>query len=282
MVDPSNPFISRVLINRLWYHLFGQGIVPSVDDFGAMGQPPSHPELLDWLARDFVDNGWSIKNTIRTLVTSQTYRMSTAYTEPQKAASVDPDNALLHKARVRRLPAESIRDAMLAVAGSLKPSMYGPSIPVHLTSFMEGRGRPKSGPLDGDGRRSIYVRIQRNFLSPMMLAFDMPSPFSTMGRRSTSNVPAQSLILMNDPFVWQQAERWSKRLLADKRLSRRGRIEAAFQAGVGRSPTPDQLQRVERFLDQQMSLYQCGRDDPRIWIDFCHAVMNMKDFIYLN
>ena len=208
--------------------------------------------------------------------------MTTAYAEPEKAAAVDPDNSLLHRARVRRLPAESIRDAMLSVAGSLNSSLYGPSVPVHLTAFMEGRGRPKSGPLDGDGRRSIYVKIQRNFLSPMMLAFDMPSPFSTMGRRSTSNVPAQSLILMNDPFVWQQAERWSRRLLADKTMSRVERIKAAFQVGIGRPPTSDQLQRVERFLDRQMDLYQCGRDDPRIWTDFCHAVMNMKEFIYLN
>ncbi len=282
MVDPTNPFISRVLVNRLWHHLLGLGIVPSVDDFGAMGLPPSHPQLLDWLAQDFINNDWSMKRSIRQLVTSRTYQMSTAYSAPQKALAVDPDNTLLHKARVRRLPAESIRDAMLSVAGSLNSSMYGPSVPVHLTPFMEGRGRPKSGPLDGEGRRAIYVKIQRNFLSPMMLAFDMPSPFSTMGRRSNSNVPAQSLILMNDPFVWEQAELWSRRLLEDETLTPAARINVVFEAGIGRPPTPEQLRRVESFLDGQMRLYECGSDDPRIWADFCHVVMNMKDFIYLN
>ena len=282
MVDPSNPFVSRVLVNRVWHHLFGRGIVPTVDDFGAMGQPASHPELLDWLAIDFMDQGWSMKHVIRQIVTSKTYQMSSSYPNREAVATIDPDNVLLHRAPIRRLPAESIRDAMLAVAGSLDPKLYGPSIPVHLSQFMEGRGRPSNGPLDGNGRRSIYIRIQRNFLSPMMLAFDMPSPFSTMGRRSNSNVPAQSLILMNDPFVWQQAERWAQQLMSDSAMNTDQRIEMAFESALGRSPTPSQLQRVHRFVEDQAEAYQSDVNDPRVWTDVCHAILNMKEFIYLN
>ena len=116
---------------------------------------------------------------------------------------------------VRRLEAEAIRDSILAVSGRLDEKVGGPSVEVYLTPFMEGRGRPAGGPLDGDGRRSLYIKVRRNFLSPMMLAYDMPIPFATVGRRSVSNVPAQALILMNDPFVVQQAGVWAKRVLAE-------------------------------------------------------------------
>ena len=182
----------RVLVNRLWKHHFGEGIVKTTDDFGAMGRKPSHPELLDWLAAELIGRGWSIKAMHRLMVTSSTYRMTSV---PQgDAERLDPTNTYLHRMNVRRLEAEAIRDSLLAVSGRLEPSMYGPSVPVHLTSFMEGRGRPgRSGPLDGDGRRSIYLNVRRNFLDPMFLAFDMPVPFSTMGRRNVSNVPAQAL-----------------------------------------------------------------------------------------
>ena len=213
---------------------------------------------------------------------SKTYQMSTSYPDREAVATLDPDNVLLHRAPIRRLPAESIRDAMLSVAGALNPKLYGPSVPVHLSQFMEGRGRPSNGPLDGDGRRSIYIRIQRNFLSPMMLAFDMPSPFSTMGRRSNSNVPAQSLILMNDPFVWQQAERWAQKIMSDSAMTTDQRIEMAFESALGRLPTPSQLQRVHRFVEDQSEVYQSDVNDLRVWTDVCHAILNMKEFIYLN
>ncbi len=166
MVDPAtNPLTPRVLVNRLWKHHFGDGIVKTPDDFGAMGRKPTHPELLDWLASEFVERGWSLKAMHRLMVTSSTYRMVS--TPQGDAERVDPTNQLLHRMNVRRLEAESIRDSLLAVSGRLEPSMYGPSVPVHLTSFMEGRGRPgHSGPLDGDGRRSLYLTVRRNFLEP--------------------------------------------------------------------------------------------------------------------
>ncbi len=205
---PNNPLTSRVIVNRVWQHLLGRGIVESVDNFGVLGSRPSHPELLDHLASTFQAEGWSLKKLIRRIVLTRTYQMSS---QPVAAGEkVDPRNELLHRARIKRLSGEAIRDSMLHISGQLDPTMFGPSIPIHLTNFMQGRGRPsESGPLDGGRRRSVYVAVKRNFLSPMMLAFDTPAPFNTIGRRTQSNVPAQALILMNDPFVVGQAEKWA-------------------------------------------------------------------------
>ncbi len=188
----------------------GRGLVASVDNFGLLGEKPSHPELLDYLAERFVKEGWSTKRLIREIVLSSTYQMASK--GDAKTDEADPSNLLLHRANIKRLEAEAIRDSLLAVSGRLDLAAGGPSVPVYLTSFMEGRGRPGgSGPMDGAGRRSVYTELRRNFISPMLLAFDMPIPFSSMGRRSISNVPAQALILMNDPFVLAQAELWRRR-----------------------------------------------------------------------
>ena len=148
----------------------------------------------------------------RLMVLSSAYRMSSRDSDA-KSAAVDPDNRLLHRMPVVRLEAEAIRDSILAVSGRLNERLEGPSVPVHLDEFMTGRGRPTiSGPLDGDGRRSIYLAVRRNFLNPMFLAFDYPATATTAGRRGTSNVPAQALALLNNPFIVQQAEAWAKRL----------------------------------------------------------------------
>ena len=271
------------MVNRLWHHLMGRGIVVTVDDFGVMGQPPSHPELLDWLAQDFMDHHWSIKHVIRTIVCSSAYRRSSSASAAELADAVrlDPTNQLWWRTDVRRLTAEAIRDSLLAVSGSLDQTMFGPSVPVHITSFMEGRGRPESGPLDGNGRRSIYIQVRRNFLSPMMLAFDMPSPFNTMGRRSKSLVPSQSLIMMNHPLVQQQAQRWAEKLVAEEADANR-RIQQAVRTATGRYPTEQQREAIWQFIQQQAAAYECEEDDLRIWSDVCHMVLNMKDFMFLN
>jgi hypothetical protein len=283
-VDPANPLTARVLVNRVWHHLFGRGLVASVDNFGVLGDRPSHPRLLDHLASGFVSDGWSIKRLIRRIVLSQTYRMSSG--PSPESLDVDPDNVLLQHARVRRLQGESIRDAMLAVSGKLDKTMYGPSVPVHLTKFMQGRGRPRSGPLDSHGRRSIYVSVRRNFLSPMMLAFDMPQPFSTMGRRTVSNVPAQALILLNDPFVIQQAERLADRLLADRDRDVTGRIRSLFERTFARLPTELELQAARSFLQRQGERHGVPagqRDVARpAWIDLCHVLFNAKEFVFID
>lgn len=285
MMSRQNPFAARVMANRIWHHLMGRGIVDSVDDFGAMGTEPTHPELLDWLASDFMDHDWSMKHLIRQIVLSRTYQTSTQANADQSdlIASIDPNNKLLHKARIRRLTAESLRDSILAVSGRLDDTMFGPSVKVHLTAFMEGRGRPRSGPLDGDGRRSVYQQILRNFLPPMMLAYDMPSPFNAMGRRSVSNVPSQALMLMNDPFVLAESKRWATRLLNDARFSTtEERIQFALESAIGRPPTERQLHVLIDFVARQADLYGANDDDIRIWTDLCHTIFNTKDFVYLN
>jgi hypothetical protein len=149
--------------------------------------------------------------------------------------------------------------------------MYGPSVRVHLTAFMEGRGRPAiSGPLDGDGRRSLYLGVRRNFLNPMFLAFDSPAPFSCIGRRNTSNVPAQALILLNDPLVIEQASRWAARIEATPAGSDRERLERCFVSAFGRPPSADEARDCLEFL---------GRSG---WADLCHVLVNMKEFIFTD
>ncbi|AGA25599.1 DUF1553 domain-containing protein [Singulisphaera acidiphila] len=282
MVDPANPLVARVMVNRIWKHHFGQGIVPTPDDFGVMGRMPTHPELLDDLAARFMASGWSLKAMHRLIVLSSTYRMSSQPVE--KAESLDPDNQLLHRMNVRRLEAEAIRDTLLAVSGRLAPTLFGPSVPPYLTSFMEGRGRPAtSGPLDGDGRRSLYINVRRNFLSPMFLAFDAPSPFSTMGRRNVSNVPAQALTLLNDPFVVGQATLWSERLLAHQRAgaTRRETLTQMYLTAFGRPPTDRETAEGLAFLGAQAGSSDMA-DEARAWADLCHVLVNVKEFIYVN
>jgi cytochrome c553 len=279
LASRDNPLLARVIVNRLWHHLMGRGLVPTVDDFGAMGQTPTHPELLDWLARDLMDHGWSLKRTIRQIVLSETYQRATATSDPA-AAAADPENQMWHQARLRRLTAEQLRDAMLCISGRLDSRLLGPGVPVHLTEFMTGRGRPPSGPLDGDGRRSIYIQVQRNFLSPMMLAFDMPAPFSTMGRRSVSNVPAQSLILLNDAFVWQQARRWAGRL-CEASTRPEQRIDQAFLQAFARPPVATEVARLQQFIEAQAALRNCPVDSIEVWTDVCHALWNTKEFLYV-
>ena len=162
LLDPTRtPIVPRVLVNRLWQHHFGQGIVRSPDDFGVLGQAPTHPDLLDYLATEFVKSGWSIKHMHRLMVLSSTYQMDSRASAA--ADTADPENKLLHKMPVRRLEAEAIHDALLAVSGRLDKTLFGPSVPPYLTPFMVGRGRPTtSGPLDGNGRRGIYLGVRRN------------------------------------------------------------------------------------------------------------------------
>ena len=284
LVNPSNPLTARVMVNRLWHHLFGRGIVASVDNFGVLGQRPTHPELLDHLANQFVRGNWSVKRMLREICTSSTYQMSSLPTE--KGSSVDPQNLLLHRIRIRRLQGEVIRDAMLVISGRLNQTQFGKSVPVHLTEFMRGRGRPEnSGPMDGDGRRSVYIQVQRNFMVPMMLAFDAPQPFNSIGRRNVSNVPAQALIMMNDPFVVEQAGVWAKRLLADKSRSTEKRIYNMYVAGIGRPPSDAEMADTLDFLGQQSRALGLsedeGRSDERIWKDLCHVLMNVKSFIFV-
>jgi len=280
VIDPRrNPFIARVLVNRVWHHLFGRGLVASVDNFGVLGETPTHPELLDYLADWFVQNGWSLKKLIKFLVTTQAYQRSSRGDE--QAIAADPQNLYLQRARVRRLEGEAIRDALLRISGRLDAKMFGAPVPVHLSPFQDGRGRPASGPVDGAGRRSIYLSVRRNFLSSFLLAFDTPTPFSTMGRRTTSNVPAQALILLNDPFVQEQAVLWAKRVLQGDKTTEE-RISLMYRQAFGRSPTKQELSDCKSFLAEQAHAKNMSANDPSIWADLAHVLVNAKEFIYPN
>ena len=278
----SNPFPARVMANRVWQHLFGEGIVRSVDNFGVLGDEPTHPELLDHLAEGFRRDGWSIKRLIRRIVLSRTYQMA-SMPHPDSAgriADIDPTNWLLHSQRIRRLEGEAIRDAILAVSGRLDRRIGGESVPVHLTEFMQGRGRPStSGPLDGNGRRSLYIRVQRNFLTPMLTAFDYPPPATTVGRRNVSNVPAQALILLNDPFVIEQARIWARHTLASSPASATGRIQSLYEAAYSRKPTHDETAAAITFLESHGGDW---RANESAWAGLCHVLFNGKEFVFVR
>jgi hypothetical protein len=279
LTDPSrDPFLARVMVNRVCHHLFGRGIVASTDNFGVLGERPTHPELLDYLADRFVRDGWSVKRLIRRLVLSRTYRMSSR--PDPRADAIDPEDLLLHRMPLRRLEGEEIRDAMLAISGRLDARLCGAPVPVFLTEFQEGRGRPPSGPLDGAGRRSVYLAVRRNFLSPFLLAFDTPIPFSTVGRRTVSNVPAQALILMNDPFVHQQAEVWARRVRQESGTMR-GRIDRMYREAFGRRPEGDEVRGCVDFLESQVRLDGRSAHGAAAWTDLAHVLFNMKEFIFL-
>jgi hypothetical protein len=289
MVSAENPLFPRVLVNRVWAHHFGEGLVRTPDDFGLRGEKPTHPELLDWLASTFVAPvkpgaaggcGWSLKKLHRLIVLSSAYQMGSK--GDARASAADPQNKLLHRANVRRLEAEAIRDSILLVSGKLDAKMYGPGVLPHLTPFMEGRGRPgSSGPLDGEGRRSIYINVRRNFLTPMFLAFDYPIPFSTMGRRSVSTVPAQALTLMNNPFIVQQAGYWGRQALAAPDLTPRQRIIRMYEQAFSRPPTEAEVNAALVFIAEQDKGYGTA-NDPRSWGDLAHVLINVKEFIFLN
>lgn len=280
----SNPFPSRVAVNRVWQHLFGRGIVASSDNFGVLGEAPTHPELLDLLADDFRKDGWSMKRLIKRMVMTRAYRLSSQRNE--LADQLDPTNKLLHRSSVRRLEAEIIRDEILAISGRLDLAHFGPPVPTYLTSFMEGRGRPgESGPLDGNGRRSIYQSVRRNFLNPFMLAFDTPQPATAISRRSVSNVPAQSLILMNNEFVHQQANVWAKHLMAAGLPDDTAIVTHAYRTAFAREPSESELISLLEFAhadaENSADANKTLQNETTL-TSLCHVLLNQKELLFLE
>jgi hypothetical protein len=255
----------------------GRGLVPTPDDFGALGAAPTHPALLDWLALDFMRD-WDIKRLVRQIALSATFAQSG--TSSEQSESLDPTNALLHRAFIRRLDAESVRDAMLALAGRLDRTMGGPGVPTHLTEFMTGRGRPgQSGPLDGNGRRSVYLEVRRNFADSFLATFDLPVPTTTVGRRHESNVPAQALAMMNAPLVHELAARWGACAGAscDGSPASIVRIAASMlQDAWGREPATEQVDRCVAFVQAE------GGPSPAAWSALAHAILNTKQFLFID
>lgn len=233
ILHPDNPLTSRVIANRVWHYLFGKGIVATPDNFGQLGDEPSHPELLDYLANRVRERGWSLKDAIRFVITSETWQADSTATD--KAIEHDPENRLLSHANVLRLDAESIRDSLLAVSGQLDDAMFG--------SGFGANSREK--------RRSVYVTSRRNSLDEFLKTFDSPTPFATTGRRDVTNVPSQSLTLMNDPFVIELSQAWADSVSeAISESESKSRIRHMINTAFGREPSNDELQSMETYVSR--------------------------------
>ena len=227
IAGPGRALAARVLVNRLWHHVFGRGLVATPDNFGALGEPPTHPELLDWLARQFLNSGGSIKSVLRLLVTTDAFQAAAA--PSAEAAARDPENRLLSHWSLRRLEAEAIRDAMLAMTGRMESESRGPGV-------------------SGDApRRSLYVSVIRNALDPFLSVFDAPVPSSTRGKRDTTNIPAQALTLLNAPLVQSWAGEWAARVSAAT-PDERDRVRQLYREGFQREPSIEEIDHALAWL----------------------------------
>ena len=258
LVAPDNPLTSRVIVNRLWQYIYGQGLVTTPDNFGHLGELPSHPELLDYLAARFQSEGGSLKKMIRLLLTARAFRLD--HRASKEAESQDPENKWLTHFSMQRLDAEAIRDSMLALSGKLDAALGGASV--------DG----------GSNRRSIYVKIIRNNLDPLLTAFDFPVPSATRGRRDATNVPAQSLAMLNAPLVGQWASDWLKRVSSDpKAKTDTQRVQRLFAEAFCREPGVAEL--------EECLAYVRGAPDSKPetgWLSLAQALFNAKEFIYVR
>ncbi len=283
IADPRNPLTARVMVNRVWHHLFGAGIVRSVDDFGHVGDLPSHPELLDYLATQFVEDGWSVKKLIRAMVLTRTFQQSADHRSAE-GAKIDPENRLLWHYPARRMEAEAIRDAILATSGRLDRTLYGPSVqPFRETPNADRRLFP--GPLDGNGRRSVYIKNNLMEAPRFLSAFNFPGGKVTQGRRDATNVPAQALALLNDPFVIQQAEVWSTKLVPSAEIAPIERVRSMFRTALGRTPRSDEEARFVFALNEVAQLRGVASEDvlksSLVWQDLAHILFNLQEFVYI-
>ncbi|MFO0877633.1 MAG: DUF1549 and DUF1553 domain-containing protein [Gemmataceae bacterium] len=308
LMRPDHPLTARVLVNRLWLHHFGQGLVRTPNDFGIKGEAPSHPDLLDWLALEFIDSGWSIKHLHRLMVLSTAYQQSSAPTNEQ-ARKADPENRLLWRMNRRRLTAESLRDGMLATTGSLTNWVGGPMIRVPLEPevydliFTEGEpdGLWLTTPDEREHqRRSIYLFNKRNVRLPLLEAFDQPDTLSSCPIRPVSTFAPQALILMNGPFAQEQAQAFAARLWRDAGSDAGAQIDRAYRLALGRLPRQEERGAAQRFLTEQTELLTDrlrlrqpvalpeglppGVDLARgaALADFCLALLNRNAFVYVD
>jgi hypothetical protein len=278
LARPANPLTARVIVNRVWLHLFGRGLVPTPDNFGAAGAPPSHPELLDTLAVNFVHDGWSIKRLIRRIMLSRAYALDSAH-DPHNF-EVDPDNALIWRMSKRRLEAESLRDALLFVGGRLT---IGP--PAGSAVARIGEGLAFFLRLDGldatDTHRSIYLPVVRDQVLESIALFDFADPSLVTGERAVTTGPAQALYFMNAPLVGRQAEALAARVRAGDDDDTR-RVERAYRIALAREPTVLERRRALAFL-REFALKAGGSDPASVaWASFCKALLASADFRYLE
>jgi len=290
IASSHNPLTARVMVNRVWHHMFGAGIVRSVDDFGHVGDLPSHPQLLDHLAGRFVEPegsqgdgmGWSVKALIREIALSRTFR-ATSRAE-SSTSEIDPQNRLLHHYPVRRMEAEAIRDSILATSGRLQPTLFGESIQPFRAESNATR-RLFAGPLDGEGRRSVYIKVNLMEGPKFLSAFNIPGGKITQGRRDVTNVPAQALTLLNDSFVLQQAGVWAEAAIQDDAVTVGSRLATMFEAALGRPATPLEIEHFEKLIGTLSQIKEIPRENilssKEIWQDVAHILFNGKEFIYI-
>jgi hypothetical protein len=281
LASPEHPLTSRVTVNRIWTWHFNQGIVSSVDNFGLLGQKPTHPELLDYLARWFTSNGWSIKSLHRLILTSKTYLQSS---EAPHIAEADPENQLLWHFPVRRLEAEEIRDALLHVAGTLDTATGGKTIPRRNREFVFNH-TSKDFTTYGSTRRALYLPVIRNNLYDLFQQFDYPDPATSTGRRESSVVSPQALLLMNSDLSQTAAEAFAKRLLAQPDLE--ARIRAACGLAYAREAHSADLRRCRDFLAAADGMLASTESDPAkreqtAWSLLAQTLMMSSEFIYLR
>ncbi|MDF1737879.1 MAG: PSD1 and planctomycete cytochrome C domain-containing protein [Verrucomicrobiales bacterium] len=287
IASPEHPLTARVMVNRVWMHLMGNGIVTSVDNFGATGSKPSHPELLDHLALQFMADDWSVKNLIREIVLSRTYQLSSTF--DSTAFTTDPENALRWRADQRRLDAESLRDSLLAISGSLEiEPPYGSVITQQSRNLRSGGVADIEGFEFTSPHRSVYLPIVRKQVPDSLDIFDFADPSTGVGRRETTTVPSQALFLMNSDFVRTQAEATARRLIENEGIKPGQQGAAAFQMVFGRPPSADEMRKASSFFQQSLEITsQENRTDRdaaylEAMTDFCHALFTSADFLYVN
>jgi mono/diheme cytochrome c family protein len=285
LTNDQHPLTPRVIVNRIWRWHFGQGLVGSVDNFGRLGETPSHPELLDWLARQFIADGWSLKKLHRLILRSQTWQMSATWDE--RAAQVDPQNRLLWRMPRRRMDAEVLRDALLFVSGQLDATMGGPPMSSVPFQNLSNGGVSRKPELFQSNRRSVYLPVLRGAVYDAFQAFDFPDPAVLNGDRSTTTVASQALFMLNGRLVEQAAKRLSELLLHDASLTDRDRMQRASQQVLARNADEVELTIWERFLTnyQQASAFSAENGETRralAWEGLCRALLSSNEFIYVE
>ena len=278
LVSRDNPLTARVTVNRMWEQFFGRGLVASTEDFGTRSRQPSHPELLDWLAAEFMRTNWDLKAIHRLIVCSSTYRQSSANRSELK--TVDPQNVLLSRQNALRVPAETVRDAGLAVSGLLYAKMHGPAVrpPQSERVTMEGFGNHSWKPSPGPEkyRRGLYTFIIRTTPFAQSITFDAPNPNEICTRRIRSNTPLQALTLLNDPVFFEMAEGLAKRVCREA-SDDKARIDWAFRLCVSRHPTAAESSRLQELLDSQRNTETAS--DHKAWTIVCSVLLNLHEFI---
>jgi hypothetical protein len=282
LTRPDHPLTSRVFVNRVWQRYFGEGIVATSDNFGHLGSRPTHPELLDWMAIEFVQSGWSMKALHQLIVTSSVYRQSSSIPDSASAESTDPGNQLLWRQRLRRLESEVIRDAVLAASGTLDFTQGGPPVPIEPHDDGLVVVQTKGLPATAACRRSLYLFARRNYNVTLLNVFDQPVMATNCTRRTASAVPLQSLTLLNDAFMLEQAERFAERV-ASRASAPGDRIETAFRIAVARRPSSAELASALALLEKVEKRY-AGQQQPEMkaLVNLCHMLLCANEFLYVG